>query len=126
MMSLPKLSESIIRAGAEAQPYQRGYALWQAGAISNTAIQGDVLTGECAGTSAPYYTLRIELDEGGIRAAHCSCPYEFGGYCKHEVALLLAYVHEPTGFAVRKPPSELLADLDRESLLTLLTKLLND
>lgn len=125
-MSLPKLSESIIRAGAEAQTYQRGYALWQEGAISNTAIQGNILTGECAGTSAPYYTLCIELDEGGIRSASCSCPYEFGGYCKHTVALLLAYVHEPKQFVKRKAPAELLAYLDRETLLALLTKLLHD
>ena len=125
-MSLPKLTESIIRAVASAQSYQRGYALWQDGAISNTAIQGDILTGECAGTSAPYYTLRVELDEGGIRAAYCSCPYEFGGYCKHAVALLLAYVHEPKQFARRKAPAELLVDLDREMLVALLTKLLHD
>ena len=125
-MTLPKLSESIIRAGANPQSYQRGYDLWQAGAISNTAIQGDMLTGECEGTSAPYYTLRVELDEGGIRSADCSCPYEFGGYCKHAVALLLAYVHEPQGFAKRRQPSELLADLDRETLAALLTKLLHD
>ena len=125
-MSLPKLTESIIHAGASAQSYQRGYALWQDGAISNTSIQGDILTGECAGTSAPYYTLRVELDEGGIRAAHCSCLYEFGGYCKHAVALLLAYVHEPQDFTRRKAPVELLADLDRETLVALLTKLLRD
>jgi hypothetical protein len=70
--------------------------------------------------------VRIELDEGGIRTVHCSCPYEFGGYCKHIVALLLAYVHQPKQFAKRQAPAELLAELDRETLLTLLTKLLND
>jgi uncharacterized Zn finger protein len=125
-MSSPQLTESIIRAGANSQIYQRGYALWQAGAISNTALQGDVLMGECEGTSAPYYTLRIELDAGGIRSAYCSCPYEFGGYCKHAVALLLAYIHAPQQFIKRKPASELLADLDRETLIALLTKLLHD
>lgn len=125
-MNLPKLSESIIRAGANPQSYQRGYDLWQDGAISNTAIQDDVLTGECAGTSAPYYVLHIELDEGGICLADCSCLYDYGGHCKHAVALLLAYVHQPQQFVKRKPPAELLADLDRATLLTLLTKLLHD
>lgn len=125
-MNLPKLTESIIHAGASDQSYQRGYALWQAGAISNTVIQGNLLLGECEGTSAPYYNVRIELDEGGIRTISCSCPYEFGGYCKHSVALLLAYVHEPKQFAQRQAPAQLLAELDRETLLTLLTKLLND
>ncbi len=125
-MSLPKLTESIVHSGASDQSYQRGYALWQAGAISNTVIQGHLLLGECEGTSAPYYDVRIELDEGGIRTVYCSCPYEFGGYCKHIVALLLAYVHQPKQFATRQAPAEMLAELDRETLLTLLTKLLND
>jgi uncharacterized Zn finger protein len=125
-MSVPRLTESIIRAGADARSYERGYALWQDGAISNAAIQGDTLSGECEGTSAPYYLLRVELDEGGIRSAHCSCPYEYGGYCKHLVALLLAFIHEPKQFVKRKAPAELLADLDREALLALLTKLLRD
>jgi uncharacterized Zn finger protein len=105
-MNLPKLTESIIHAGASDQSYQRGYALWQDGAISNTVIQGNLLLGECEGTSAPYYDVRIELDEGGIRTVYCSCPYEFGGYCKHIVALLLAYVHQPKQLPnVRPRPS---------------------
>jgi uncharacterized Zn finger protein len=125
-MTLPKLSESIIRAGAEPQSYQRGRALWQDDAISNTAIQGAILTGECAGTSAPYYTLRVELDEGGIATAECSCPYDFGGYCKHIVALLLTYLHQPKRFVKRSDPIDLLADLDRETLQNLLVQLLAD
>ena len=125
-MNLPKLTEAIIHAGASNQSYQRGYSLWQDGAISNTVIQGNLLLGECEGTSAPYYSMRIELDEGGIRTVYCSCPYEFGGYCKHAVALLLTYAHQPKQFAKRQAPAELLAELDRETLLTLLTKLLND
>src|SRR5574337_613200 len=94
-MGLPKLTESIIRAGASAQSFQRGQDYYESGAISNTARQGSVLTGECEGTSAPYYRVRVELDEAGVREAQCSCPYEYGGYCKHVVALLLAYVHRP-------------------------------
>lgn len=125
-MNLPKLTEAIIHSGASEQSYQRGYALWQDGAISNTVVQGKLLLGECEGTSAPYYTIRIELDDGGIRTADCSCPYEFGGYCKHVVALLLAYVHSPKKFVKQAAPAELLAELDRETLFTLLTKLLDD
>ena len=125
-MSLPKLTESIIRAGASGQSFQRGYDYYESGAISNTAIQGNILTGECEGTSAPYYSLRVELDEGGVREAYCTCPYEFGGYCKHVVALLLTYLHAPKQFTVRAEPAELLAELDRDDLIALLTRLLHD
>lgn len=125
-MSLPNLTESMIRASASTQSFQRGQEYYEGGAISNTAIQGSVLTGECEGTSAPYYSVRVELDEGGVVAAHCTCPYEFGGYCKHIVALLLTYLHAPQQFAIRAEPAEMLAELDRDDLIALLTKLLRD
>ena len=125
-MSLPELTESMIRSGASAQSFQRGQEYYEGGAISDTAIQGSVLTGECEGTSAPYYSVRVELDEGGVVSARCTCPYEFGGYCKHIVALLLTYIHRPRQFAIRAEPTDLLANLDRDDLAALMTKLLRD
>ncbi|HKZ85283.1 MAG TPA: SWIM zinc finger family protein [Anaerolineae bacterium] len=125
-MGLPKLTESIIRAGADAQSFQRGQAYHRQGAISNAAIQGNILTADCEGTSEPYYKVRVELDEAGIRSAECTCPYDYGGYCKHVVALLLTYLHHPEQFAVRKDAADLLADLSREDLIALLTKLLRE
>ena len=123
-MSLPKLTESIIRAGASAESFRRGQDYYEGGAISNTTRQGNVLTSDCEGTSAPFYRVQAELDEAGIRDAQCSCPYEYGGYCKHVVALLLTYVHHPKQFAVRQAPADLLADLSRDDLAALVTALL--
>ncbi len=125
-MALPKLTESIIRAGADAQSFQRGQALYKRDAISSAAIQGNVLTADCEGTSEPYYKVRVEMDEAGIRSAQCTCPYDYGGYCKHVVALLLTYLHDPKQFTARKAPADLLADLSRDDLLALVTKLLRD
>lgn len=124
--SLPKITLSMIHAGAEPQSFQRGEAYYEDGAISNTSIQGNVLMGDCAGTSAPYYRVRVVLDKAGIAEAICTCPYEFGGYCKHIVALLLTYVHHPKRFAIRQAPDELLADLSRDDLAALLTNLLRE
>jgi uncharacterized Zn finger protein len=123
-MNLPKLTESIIRAGAGAQSFQRGQDYYASGAISNTARLGNIIMGDCEGTSAPYYYVRVELDEAGISAAECTCPYEYGGHCKHSVALLLAYVHHPRQFVIRKEPADLLADLSRDELAALVTALL--
>jgi uncharacterized Zn finger protein len=125
-MALPKLTESLIRAGATPQSFQRGKDYYQSGAISNAVRQGNVLIGDCEGTSAPYYRVRVTLDEAGVREASCTCPYEYGGYCKHVVALLLTYLHHPRRFAARQEPAELLADLSHEDLVALLTRLLHD
>jgi uncharacterized Zn finger protein len=125
-MALPKITESMIRAGAGPESFHRGEEYYRDGAISNTVIQGTLLIGECAGTYAPYYRIHVELDEAGIAEASCTCPYEFGGYCKHIVALLLAYLHRPKSFAARKAPAELLADLDHNDLVAILTKLMQE
>jgi uncharacterized Zn finger protein len=125
-MNLPKLSESIVRAGSNANSFVRGKELYENGAISNAAIQGNVLTGECEGTQAPYYTIRVELDDAGIRSTSCTCAYDFGGTCKHVVALLLTYVHQPKQFAARKEIAELLSELERDDLIALMTRLLRE
>jgi hypothetical protein len=86
-MAAPKLTEAVIRAGANEKSFQRGRELYRSGAISNASIQGQSLSGECEGNESPFYKVRVELDGGGIRTAMCTCPYDFGGYCKHIVAL---------------------------------------
>ncbi len=125
-MALPKITESMIRVGATPESFRRGEEYHRESAISNTSIQGTLLSGECAGTYAPYYQVLVELDEAGITDASCTCLYEYGGYCKHIVALLLAYLHHPKSFAVRKAPAELLADLDHNDLTAILTKLIHE
>ncbi|PYS77268.1 MAG: hypothetical protein DMF66_10460, partial [Acidobacteria bacterium] len=125
-MTIAKLTEAVIRAGTNDKSFQRGRELYRSGAISNAAIRGHTLSGECEGNESPFYKVRVELDGGGIRTATCTCPYDFGGYCKHIVALLLAYAQKPKQFVVSREPAELLSDLTREQLLALVTKLLRE
>src|ERR1044071_613778 len=125
-MASLKLSEAAIRAGATEKSFARGRELLRRRAVSHAAIQGRTLSGVCEGSESPFYRVRAELDEGGVRSASCTCPYDFGGYCKHVIALLLSYAHEPESFAVRKELAELLTDLSREQLLALLTKLVGE
>ena len=41
------------------------------------------------------YRVSVELMEGEIAYAFCTCPYDHGGDCKHIVALLLTYMDAP-------------------------------
>ena len=125
-MASLKLSEAAIRAGATEKSFARGRELFRRGAVSRAAIRGRALSGVCEGSEAPFYRVRAELDEGGVRSASCTCPYDFGGYCKHVIALLLSYAYEPESFALRKEPAELMSELSREQLLALLTKLVGE
>ena len=120
-----QLTKEIIRSLSTVQSFERGREYYRAGAIYNAARQGQVLLGECEGSTAPFYRLRLELDEGGIRTAHCTCPYEMGGYCKHLVALLLTYIHKPEEFTERKNVADLLTNLDHAALVGLIVKLVD-
>jgi uncharacterized Zn finger protein len=125
-MTTIKLTDAIIRAGANEKSFARGLELYRNGAISDAAIQGNVLTGHCEGMQSPFYKVRAELDAGGVRSASCNCDYDFGGHCKHIVALLLTYARDPEQFVVREDMAKRLAELSREQLLTLLTELLDE
>lgn len=125
-MASLKLAEATIRAGTTEKSCARGRELFRRGAVSSAVIQGRTLSGVCEGSESPFYRVGVELDEGGARSAFCTCPYEFGGYCKHVIVLLLSYAHQPEIFAIRQEPAELLSELSREQLLALLTKLVGE
>lgn len=125
-MKKPKLTAAVIRSLAPPQSFQRGQELCQSGALSSLTRQETVIRGLCEGTSSPFYQVSAELDGGGVRTASCNCPYELGGYCKHIVALLLAYAHDPQQFIVRQDLRETLATLNQAQLLALLTRLLQE
>jgi uncharacterized Zn finger protein len=125
-MNIP-LTEKQIRERANAQSFQKGLSYYKSGAIYNPAQQstpgGVTLTAQCEGTSAPSYRLHVELDGGGVRSVSCTCPYDWGGDCKHIVALLLMYIHQPEEFSEQKSVKELLAGMEKDALITLILHL---
>ncbi len=117
------ISESVIKSLATSESFARGQELYQSEAIFDTLRQGDLLLAKCEGSSAPVYQLRIELDEGGIREASCTCPYDWGGLCKHLVAMLLTYIHHADVFREQEGITERLAGLEKEDLVRLIEKM---
>ena len=118
-----RLTEEVVRSLSTTKSYARGVELYKERAIFDTVRQGDQLLGKCEGSSAPFYELSAVIDEGGVRSAECTCPYEYGGLCKHLVALLLTFIHDAEDFIERRPVTELLEGLTREELVDLVVKL---
>ena len=122
-----KLTEKIVRDRASDQSYEKGRAYYRSGAIYNPSWQsvegGIVLTAYCEGSTAPSYRLRVELDAGGVRSADCTCPYDWGGDCKHIIALLFMYLHKPNEFSEQKSVGDLLVGMERDSLVVLINHL---
>jgi uncharacterized Zn finger protein len=119
------ITESALKSLSSPESFARGHELYQSDAVFDSFRQGDILTGKCEGSSAPFYQLRVKLDEGGIQEASCTCPYDWGGYCKHIVALMLTYIHNPGAFIEQKNIKELLGQLDKDALVHLITKMVD-
>lgn len=118
-----ELTEPQIREHSAPESFRRGEEYYRQGAVLSLSRRGAMLQAEVAGSDFAPYNVRVSFDEAGITHATCSCPYEWGGWCKHIVAALLVCVHEPD--IVQDLPSleETISTLDRDQLRDLLLKL---
>ena len=122
-VSLLSIDESTIRSHATAQSFERGSAYYRNGVVVSLTQRGDVLIGAVEGSEYEPYRVTLEVDAGGVAAANCSCPYAFGGWCKHIVATLLASLHHPEQIEQHPTLEALLDPLNRDQLRTLLASL---
>lgn len=122
---IKKMTESALKSLSSPESFARGHELYQSDAVFDTFRKGDNLNGKCEGSGAPFYQLRVQLDEGGIQEASCTCPYDWGGYCKHIVALILTHIHNPDAFIEQKNIEELVSQLDKDVLVQLITKMVD-
>lgn len=125
MNSLPRLTEVDIRERATDTSFERGYGYYRDGAVLEIAVRGNQLTAEVEGSDYDPYQVSVSLGEHGIGYANCTCPYDWGGDCKHIVAVLLAYIHSPEEMEELPSLEAMLADLDRDQLQALILELAN-
>jgi len=118
-----RLTDAIIRQHASADSYQRGREYYAQGAVSHIGRRGRQIQAEVEGSQYEPYRVQIAADAGGIVQALCTCPYDWGGWCKHIVATLLACVHDPVQIDERPTLPALLTELDPEQLQTLPVRL---
>lgn len=119
MTAIPGLTESIIRTNAAAESFSRGQGYYRSGAVSELTLRGNLLQALVEGSQFSPYRVRVSFDQGGVTVASCSCPYDWGGWCKHIVAALLASL-QPAAIETRPPLGALLGELDRAQLEALL------
>lgn len=123
---LPSLREDAIRARASERSYARGETYYENGDVFSAVWRNGHLTAEVQGSQHEPYFVQVDFEGNDITGAYCTCPYDWGGDCKHIVAALLFMLHEPEQVAFRPPLEDLLAPLSREQLMTLLLDLSMD
>ena len=125
MTTKPRLEEGDVRRLASGRSFERGEDYYLSDSVLGPQRRGDTLVARVEGSRAVPYRVTVTLDAAGVREARCSCPYDWGGACKHVVAVLLAYVREPSSFTQRPEPAELLGGLDVDGLRVLLGHLID-
>lgn len=115
--------ETLIQENSSPESLRRGREYYRRGAVVSLVRRGGELRAEVEGSGFAPYEVRITFDAAGITGAACSCPYEWGGWCKHIVATLLAGIHEPETVQELPALEDVLSDLDPEQLKNVLLKL---
>jgi len=122
-----QLSEADLRAYSDEASFQKGYEDYLHHAIVEPTLSESVLRAFCHGSGLSPYRVVATLLPAGDKSAHkvvsagCSCQRE--GFCKHLVALLLTWIHQPERFVVRSRLMGRLSEKSREELLALLEQL---
>ncbi|MFA0731318.1 MAG: hypothetical protein BKPUNTRY_000853 [Candidatus Fervidibacter sp.] len=102
----PALTEKQVARMSDATRFQRGRAYWQDGwRLQGLKRHGWTLSGTCLGGESPEdhltYQVWAMLGNNGVVARFCDCPdFRKERFCKHLVALLLAWAHDPDKFQV--------------------------
>lgn len=122
-MSLPSYTETDVRQYASAESFQRGREYCQNGAVASLGQREATLEAAVWGSDTRPYRVQVSFAGDRLGGATCSCPYDWGGWCKHIVAALLTAHEQPAKIEVRRPLTEVLADLNRDQLQALLLKL---
>jgi uncharacterized Zn finger protein len=124
MAELPQLTVQDIRQRANEESFRRGKSYYNNGAITNTVRRGSQIEARCKGSSPTPYRVEAVFGKQGVWETSCTCPYDWGGDCKHIVAFLLAYVHEPEAFVERPTVDEALTERSKEDIIALIGEML--
>jgi uncharacterized Zn finger protein len=106
----------MVRQLAAPESLERGRDYLARGAVTRLTRRGDQIQAEVEGSSYLPYSVTATLTATGVTDASCTCPYDWGGACKHIVAALLACIETPEQIDERPPLAALLDALDRDQL----------
>ena len=110
MTQTPQITEAYVRELATEQSFDRGYRYYRDRSVFEIARRGNLITAMVEGSDYEPYRVQVTLnDSHRVTNASCTCPYDWGGICKHIVATLLLTINEPETM-VEKPTLDALLD----------------
>ena len=97
------LTEEAIGELCTESSFERGYEYFNESAVLWVTRRGSQLFGEVQGSEYDPYGVCVTFNGAELIAADCTCPYDWGGYCKHIVATLLTCLHDSDSVLERPP-----------------------
>lgn len=116
------VTEGLILSKVTEKSFERGQDYYESGMVESVVRRGSRLFAEVLGSEEDPYHVGVAFQEDDFRAS-CTCPYDWGGYCKHVVAVLLTWIHDRDLIYVRAPIDDLLAKLDADKLRALIFRM---
>lgn len=130
MSRLPQTPLSIthaqIAANSTEKVFARGEEYFRDGSVLSIARRGDVLHASVEGSEDEPYFVTAMIRNGEVADADCNCPYEYGGWCKHTVAVMLFALEAPEEIEIQEPLNEALDALTKSKIVQVLTRMAED
>ncbi len=104
-------TEADVRALASDQSFDRGYLYYRNESVFDVVRRGNIFTAKVEGSDYEPYQIQVILDTSGIDTTMCTCPYDWGGICKHIVATLLVLLHKGDEIETKPEMAALLSGL---------------
>ena len=117
------LSQDLIRSHATGKSWQRGEDYYANGYVRSVVVRGTSVSATVEGNHYRPYRVDLNFENEDLAACSCTCPYDYGGICKHQVATLLVCLHEPHTLQPRPTIHEILDRLSDIQTQTLIQKL---
>jgi len=124
-MAFPSLTKDDIRDHTAGGSFERGQQYLANGAVQSLKqTDNHTLKAKVQGTDVHPYLVSIQFDANHVTDVECTCPYHKGTWCKHIVAVLLKAL-ESDDLPKTEPAAvaDLVADLDRDGLVSLVERL---
>lgn len=111
--------------------FSRGEDYYESGCIKEITRTGNRFEGTVLGSH--LYKVKLDLENGDLNF-QCSCPYDHGGLCKHEIAFALAILNGEYSEKIEKMPTSLadkeefnrcFKNTDKEKKISFLKQLLD-
>ncbi len=119
---MPRLTEDDLIEYFDEGTYERGQEYYENGHVVKPSRLDKTLFAKVIGKRPEPYDVRAELGDEVFTS--CTCPV--GDMCKHGVALLLKWIHEPEAFSDRGMIFRALESKSKEELLDIIRNAINE